>query len=206
MDGARPATLQTFALVVGAALLGPGLGAVAAALYVALAAVGVPVLAAGAPSRRGDPRLPLDRPPRRLRVAAALAARAAEDHRRRPFDTFFAAAHLIVLGLGAAALAREMGSAKHCSAARRLSSRRRGQEPRRPPWYRAPRPPASPDATTPRRHLPWQGTEVPAEVSRTNASSASSRRWTRSARRVASYGQVAEEAGLCAPRASSARS
>ena len=51
-----PMTLQTFALVVGAALLGPGLGAAAAALYVALAAVGVPVLAGwrALPARRSS--------------------------------------------------------------------------------------------------------------------------------------------------------
>lgn len=107
-----PMTLQTFALVVGAALLGPGLGAAAAALYVALAVVGVPVLA-------GWRALPgaaiLDSPSTGYLVGFVAAAALAGLARRRitggvlSMTLLFAAAHLIVLGLGAAALARDMG-------------------------------------------------------------------------------------------------
>ncbi|MEE2939652.1 MAG: biotin transporter BioY [Planctomycetota bacterium] len=107
-----PMTLQTFALVVGAALLGPGLGAAAAALYVALAAMGVPVLA-------GWRALPgaaiLDSPSTGYLVGFVAAAALAGLARRRlaggvlSMTLLFAAAHLIVLGLGAAALARDMG-------------------------------------------------------------------------------------------------
>lgn len=107
-----PMTLQTFALVVGAALLGPGLGAAAAALYVALAVVGVPVLA-------GWRALPgaaiLDSPSTGYLIGFVAAAALAGLARRRitggvlSMTLLFAAAHLIVLGLGAAALARDMG-------------------------------------------------------------------------------------------------
>ena len=107
-----PMTLQTFALVLGAALLGPGLGAAAAALYVALAVVGVPVLA-------GWRALPgaaiLDSPSTGYLVGFVAAAALAGLARRRitggvlSMTLLFAAAHLIVLGLGAAALARDMG-------------------------------------------------------------------------------------------------
>ena len=107
-----PMTLQTFALVVGAALFGPGLGAAAAALYVALAAVGVPVLA-------GWRALPgaeiLDSPSTGYLAGFVAAATLAGLARRRftggvlSMTLLFAAAHLIVLGLGAAALARDMG-------------------------------------------------------------------------------------------------
>lgn len=107
-----PMTLQTFALVVGAGLLGPGLGAAAAALYVALAVVGVPVLA-------GWRALPgaaiLDSPSTGYLVGFVAAAALAGLARRRitggvlSMTLLFAAAHLIVLGLGAVALARDMG-------------------------------------------------------------------------------------------------
>lgn len=107
-----PMTLQTFALMVGAALLGPALGAAAAALYVALAVVGVPVLA-------GWRALPgaaiLDSPSTGYLVGFVAAAALAGLARRRipggvlSMTLLFAAAHLIVLGLGAAALARDMG-------------------------------------------------------------------------------------------------
>lgn len=107
-----PMTLQTFALVVGAGLLGPGLGAAAAALYVALAVVGVPVLA-------GWRALPgaaiLDSPSTGYLIGFVAAAALAGLARRRitggvlSMALLFAAAHLIVLGLGAAALARDMG-------------------------------------------------------------------------------------------------
>lgn len=108
-----PMTLQTLALMTGAALLGPGLGAAAAALYVALAVVGVPVLA-------GWRALPgaavLDSPSTGYLVGFVAAAALAGLARRRiaggvlSMTLLFAAAHLIVLGLGAAALARDMGS------------------------------------------------------------------------------------------------
>ena len=103
-----PMTLQTFALVLGAALLGPGLGAAAAALYVALAVVGVPVLA-------GWRALPgaaiLDSPSTGYLVGFVAAAALAGLARRRitggvlSMTLLFAAAHLIVLGLGAAVTA-----------------------------------------------------------------------------------------------------
>lgn len=107
-----PMTLQTLALMTGAALLGPGLGAAAAALYVALAVVGVPVLA-------GWRALPgaaiLDSPSTGYLIGFVAAAALAGLARRRitggvlSMALLFAAAHLIVLGLGAAALARDMG-------------------------------------------------------------------------------------------------
>ena len=148
-----PMTLQTFALVVGAALLGPGLGAAAAALYVALAAVGVPVLAGW----RALPGAEILDSPSTGYLAGFVAAAALAGLARRRFTggvlsmtLLFAAAHLIVLGLGAAALAREMGpgealqrgaapyllggAVKSLVAAAVVAALRR-------------RPPASPDAT-----------------------------------------------------------
>lgn len=148
-----PMTLQTFALVVGAALLGPGLGAAAAALYVALAAVGVPVLAGW----RALPGAEILDSPSTGYLAGFVAAAALAGLARRRFTggvlsmtLLFAAAHLIVLGLGAAALAREMGpgealqrgaapyllggAVKSLVAAAAVAALRR-------------RPPASPDAT-----------------------------------------------------------
>lgn len=117
-----PMTLQTFALVVGAGLLGPGLGAAAAALYVALATVGVPVLA----SWRALPGAEILDSPSTGYLAGFVAAAALAGLARRRFaggilsmTLLFAAAHLIVLGLGAAALARDMGvvEALECGAA-----------------------------------------------------------------------------------------
>lgn len=109
-----PMTLQTLALMAGAGLLGPALGPAATALYVALGVAGVPVLADGG-------TLPLSEIPDSAStgylvgfiVAATLAglARNRLPARVLPIALLFAAAHLVVLGLGAAWLARDMGVA-----------------------------------------------------------------------------------------------
>lgn len=107
-----PMTLQTLALVAAAGLLGPGLGALATLLYIGLGVSGVPVLADGG-------TLPLAAVQNSnstgyligFVLAAGLAglARSMPPRRALLMALLFMAAHVVVLGAGAAWLAEGLG-------------------------------------------------------------------------------------------------
>lgn len=104
-----PMTLQTFAVLLAGAVLGPPWGAVAVLLYLALAALGLPVLAEGG----GGPEAFVG-PTAGYLFAFPLAAALAGLGRRvfRPATSEFAlmlGAHALVLALGAAWLATKIG-------------------------------------------------------------------------------------------------
>ena len=107
-----PMTLQTFAVLLAGAVLGGPWGAVAVLVYLALAALGLPVLSdgSGGVSRFVGPTAG-------YLVAFPLAALAVGTLARRPaFAGPVAAvglmigAHLLILGLGTAWLATRIGS------------------------------------------------------------------------------------------------
>lgn len=106
-----PMTLQTFAVLLAGAVLGGGRGAIAVLLYLALAALGLPVLAEGGSG--------LDRftgPTAGYLFAFPLAALIAGELARRSLFRRPAAeialmigVHLLILALGAAWLATSLG-------------------------------------------------------------------------------------------------
>ncbi len=108
-----PMTLQTFAVLLAGSVLGGGWGAAAVLLYLALAAIGLPVLAEGGSG--------LDRfagPTAGYLFAFPLAALIAGQLSRRPLfrspvreTALMIGAHLLILALGAAWLARSLGPA-----------------------------------------------------------------------------------------------
>jgi len=105
-----PMTLQTFAVLLAGAVLGGGWGAASVLLYLALGALGLPVLSEGG--------FGLDRftgPTAGYLFAFPLAALIAGAAGRRPFQSpaaevaLMIGAHLVILGLGAAWLATSIG-------------------------------------------------------------------------------------------------
>ena len=105
-----PMTLQTFAVLLAGAVLGGGWGAASVLLYLALGALGLPVLAEGGSG--------IDRftgPTAGYLFAFPLAALIAGAGGRRPFQSpsaevaLMIGAHLLILGLGAAWLATSIG-------------------------------------------------------------------------------------------------
>ncbi|MFN3930578.1 MAG: biotin transporter BioY [Brevundimonas sp.] len=105
-----PMTLQTFAVLLAGAVLGRGWGAAAVLLYLAMAALGLPVLADGAAGLE-----PFTGPTAGYLAAFPLAALVAGELSRR-LDRRPAAqvavmigAHLLILVVGAAWLARAIG-------------------------------------------------------------------------------------------------
>lgn len=106
-----PMTLQTFAVLLAGAVLGGGWGAAAVLLYLALAALGLPVLAEG-----GSGLERFTGPTAGYLFAFPLAAWVAgELGRRRQFRSpaaetaLMIGAHLLILALGAAWLATSLG-------------------------------------------------------------------------------------------------
>ena len=106
-----PMTLQSLAVVLAGGVLGPRLGVAAMGLYLTAAAVGLPVLSDG---RSGIAAL--TGPTAGYLVGFVLAAGASGEVGRRgwltrpvPGIAILGAAHLLILGLGVAWLAREIG-------------------------------------------------------------------------------------------------
>ncbi|WP_339932721.1 biotin transporter BioY [uncultured Brevundimonas sp.] len=106
-----PMTLQTFAVLLAGAVLGGGWGAVAVLIYLALAALGLPVLSDGA---GGWQRFA--GPTAGYLIAFPTAAFVAGSLARRPMFAAPAAgvalmigAHLLILGLGTGWLATRIG-------------------------------------------------------------------------------------------------
>jgi len=107
-----PMTLQTFAVLLAGALLGGGWGAASVLLYLALAAMGLPVLAEG-----GSGLGRFTGPTAGYLFAFPLAAWAAGALSRRPAfrepateTALMVGAHLLILALGAAWLATRLGA------------------------------------------------------------------------------------------------
>nr|WP_281380674.1 biotin transporter BioY [Brevundimonas basaltis] len=108
-----PMTLQTFAVLLAGAMLGGWWGAAAVMLYLTMAAAGLPVLAEGGSG--------FDRftgPTAGYLAAFPLAALVAGELSRRPMfrspvteTALMIGAHLLILALGAAWLARSLGPA-----------------------------------------------------------------------------------------------
>lgn len=106
-----PMTLQSLAVVLAGGVLGPRRGVTAMLLYLTAAAVGLPVLSDG---RSGIAAL--TGPTAGYLVGFVLAAGASGEVGRRgwltrpvPGIAILSAAHLLILGLGVAWLAREIG-------------------------------------------------------------------------------------------------
>ena len=106
-----PMTLQSLAVVLAGAVLGAGRGSAAMILYLAAAAVGLPVLSDG---RSGIEAL--TGPTAGYLLGFVLAAAAVGVAARRgwlarpiPGIALLSAAHLLILGLGVAWLARAIG-------------------------------------------------------------------------------------------------
>lgn len=107
-----PMTLQTFAVLLAGAMLGPAPGAGAVLLYLAAGAMGLPVFSEG-----GSGLDALSGPTAgylwSFPIAAALAGWASRKGRLRPWPLGVAllwALHLLILTLGAAWLARFIGA------------------------------------------------------------------------------------------------
>lgn len=108
-----PMSMQSWAVLTAGAALGAGRGALAAALYVAAGALGLPVFAGGAggaahlagPTGGYLAAFPL--------AAAATGLAAERGWMRNPAWTFavFVLGHAVILGLGGAWLARSTGVA-----------------------------------------------------------------------------------------------
>lgn len=106
-----PMTLQTFAVLLVGAVLGGGWGAASVLLYLALAALGLPVLAEG-----GSGLAPFAGPTAGYLLAFPVAALLAGALGRRPRFRrpaaevgLMIAAHLLILAVGAAWLATTLG-------------------------------------------------------------------------------------------------
>lgn len=106
-----PMTLQTFAVLLAGAVLGGGWGAASVLLYLALAALGLPVLAEG-----GSGLAPFAGPTAGYLLAFPVAALLAGALGRRPMFRrpaaevgLMIAAHLLILAVGAAWLATTLG-------------------------------------------------------------------------------------------------
>lgn len=107
-----PMTLQTFAVLLAGAVLGGGRGAAAVLLYLALAALGLPVLSDG-----GSGLAPFTGPTAGYLFAFPVAAFAAGEIGRRPAFrkpaanfVLMAAAHLFILAAGTLWLATSLGA------------------------------------------------------------------------------------------------